>query len=240
MARTDPRTIGILRLKPGLLFQTTLSTWCDAMPLASTVVALAKELKTPELELAPRRKKTRLQQIDYSLGLLAHGDPTCALWERGTPPLLPRLSEGAWRLLEHKSYIMEATLNLCNATGQALESANCCSTNQPFQSSALRMASALRRTGTSLIAALPLFREDENVLLFLLQNHSRIDEALAHCPRKLTVRKSLNLLFPEGIPALEKQLRRRFLRRGFPEVIPIIQEALTTLTRPCPADNSSN
>jgi len=242
MAYIAPRIIGILRLKPSILFQISLETWAEALPIATKIAAIANEIQSPKLALTPRRLKNRRQQFDELVVLLINNQQHIATWERGKPPLLLRLSEGVWRLLSHKSYVMENTLSLYKSVDHAVDWAERCSMNRSIEHSASRLVSSLKKTGSSLIDSLSLFRDDENVILFLLRNSRTLDKALALCPKSPTVFKILGKLFPEGTTALEKHLRDRFHRRGFPEVVPTIQALLTDLhsSSPCLANTYAN
>lgn len=225
MTRIAPRTIGILGIQPELLYQIELNTWTEAIPISSHTVELVKEIHSAEVSLSARRTKARKQQLKESLLTLFDSENRAAEWERGTPPLLERLQEGAWRLLDTKFHIVDSTLSLCNSANKAYTWAKKAVDNDYSFTYLSRMHTALEEVGSSLFQSLPLFIENENVTLFLLKEKDRINTALRLISLEQTTPETVekHILSHYKEPGLlEKHIKTRLERRGINMKLPDI------------------
>lgn len=69
----------------------------------------------------------------------------------------------------------------------------------------------------------PIFRNDENVLFFLLKNHKKMSKVYS---ARVTV-KLFGKMFPKGLPELENFLYLRFKKRGFHLLLPVISQKIS-------------
>jgi len=84
---------------------------------------------------------------------------------------------------------------------------------------------ALKEIRALLLDELITFRDDENVLFFLLRHQAEFD----HVYSASMVSKTLETLFAEGLGAASNFLTGRFERRGFYHLIPLISQKIERL-----------
>lgn len=84
---------------------------------------------------------------------------------------------------------------------------------------------AIHRLGKLVLIKIDDFSTDENVLFFLLRHKEEIDSIFGqHYVRKLFMK-----LFPKGLPQAHKLLTQKYAKRGFTQLLPIIEEKFTDL-----------
>lgn len=87
------------------------------------------------------------------------------------------------------------------------------------------LCAALKEIRALLLDELITFRDDENVLFFLLRHQAEFD----HIYSASMVRKTLETLFPEGLKTASNFLAGRYERRGFYHIIPVISQKIERL-----------
>ena len=69
------------------------------------------------------------------------------------------------------------------------------------------------------------FRDDENVLFFLLRNYKRVVELYG----SKFLGKTINKMYPQGLQDLESLIMHRYKNRGFEHLLPAISQKMTEI-----------
>lgn len=89
----------------------------------------------------------------------------------------------------------------------------------------LKLSSAMRRLARQIVQTIPQFRDDENVLYYLIKNQHQLDDLFgSHFVVTL-----LDFLFPGGQEETEQFLLNRYSQRGFTQLIPEISQSLENI-----------
>lgn len=89
----------------------------------------------------------------------------------------------------------------------------------------LKLSAAMRRLARQIVQTVPQFRDDENVLYYLIKNQQQLDALFGNH----FVVTLMDFLFPGGQEETERFLINRYTQRGFTQVLPTISNCLESI-----------
>lgn len=89
----------------------------------------------------------------------------------------------------------------------------------------LKLSAAMRKLARQIVQTIPQFRDDENVIYYLIKNQPQLDSLFGNH----FVVTLMDFLFPGGQEETEKFLISRYSQRGFLQVLPSISQSLETI-----------
>lgn len=212
----------------GLLFQFILAEFIAVSHKFAHVRQLANQVTLPpsafnELQLgladlagsSPDYMKIFMWN-HYKDGLLAKLKNNCALFSQKSfhhnknAIQMSRYTQSAWLLSLECQNIIRQTQQKTNIDFEAQY--------QALSNALGKIYTLIRQLGRSITRVLPEFRDDENVVFFILRHRSQLDELF----EQGFVAKLLNQMYSNGLREVSHFLQTRYARRGFDNLLPAI------------------
>lgn len=89
----------------------------------------------------------------------------------------------------------------------------------------LKLSAAMRLLARQIVQTVPQFRDDENVLYYLVKNQQQLDSLFGNH----FVVTLMDFLFPGGQEETERFLLNRYTQRGFTQLLPSISQNLENI-----------
>lgn len=202
----------------GLIFQFILDHFCSAM---SEVIALETLLKRNNKGLEQRVVESfekllgapfqnGLYPWNSDIGLFFKIKNFCSAlaaksYEKDKEALnLEKAAENVWKISRD---IQESTLSVRSL------------------SKILKLSAAMRRLARQIVQTIPQFRDDENVLYYLIKNQAKLDDLFGNH----FVVTLLDFLFPGGQDETAQFLLNRYSQRGFTQLVTEITTELENI-----------
>jgi len=227
-------------LSPSLLFQFVLLRY---LAIHENIVACEKLMAKIQHLPSPTSPPSELKKLENHLGKImgSIGDrPMQMPWDNGSHWLL-KLSKTCQHLIQNKYLVCERSQRISSCIDKMHTISNKIDeTLRHLRKATLRIQTddiavlfhslkqlhrTMRRFCQLIVEGIFVFREDENVLLFLVQYKDRFDALNG----KDFVKELLIKLYPKGINELLKFLHQRFEERGFTRLLPMITNKVIKL-----------
>lgn len=235
-ARTSARPIGSYQLNNSLLFQFILSDFITAFLDIQSVDALCHRKLLPVeektynehnqelinkigqiLERLIGTKNDYIRRYSSSIneGVLTRFKMHCTV--------LSHQSDGEVKELLAMQHYAEKTWQQCMLAVDALEGAS--SKCAQLFSHLEKASNSLHRLGKLIARLIPQFRDDENVIFFVLRHKDLFDKAFG----KRFITKLLCRMYPKGLPEAEQFLTKKYMDRSFDNIMPMITRLFVEL-----------
>ncbi len=195
----------------GLIFQFILIHYCSAMTEMMTLEAILKK-NSKGLDERVIETFERLQGPPFKNGLYPWNADNGLFFKLKN--FCSALAAKSYEKDKEALYLEKAADKVWKLGRDIQESTLCV---RSF-SKMLKLSAAMRTLARQIVQTIPQFRDDENVIYFLIKNHERLDSLFgSHFVVTL-----MDFLFPAGQEETEKFLINRYTQRGFTQLLPMI------------------
>lgn len=234
-AGISPRHVNTYHHNNSLLLQFLLVEFLEAFTEIQRLDILQKRTPLPNHEATSRQKESEREQIEASLaklvgstrdymrlfswnfseGLLVKLKTYCTLFLQN--------AEGNEKELIAMQHYAEKIWQACLLAIDALHETP--QERAPLVASLDKACSSMHRFSKLAARLIHQFREDENVIFFVVRHHQRFDRLYGN----RFVYKLLNRMYQKGLRETQQVLVKKYTERGFDNILPIIQTNLAEI-----------